>query len=265
MTAYFDDKACEIADLRGAPQTSVDAWEEALVRDMVLACEYDRFDGRDGPLAFPADLRDEVYRKLLASCMAIWPSGVPYGGPDYETDAERHALLERLVSGLHTSFHAAAHADWPGRDGPTAPVVAMASRAEERMIALIRAERKAPSVRAFPVTDLAALLTDGMCHVAAGVTYLLLESGTTHEEVRADAGEWTWFVVGVEGGTYRAWCAGKDRSNGVWFPLDARGRDPQRAERYAREDGTVLAHAVVRRVRVSHTWEDAIESDHGHR
>lgn len=139
MTAYFDERANEIRDLRRAGKTphhdEVRRWVERLTVDMAVVCAFDR----DGPLAFPADLRDAVCVRLLKRSPEAWPCGVPGWGVDYETDDQGMALLVDLVEQLHDLFHAAAHAGWPGRDNPRSPVVAMVGRMEERCAELIEA------------------------------------------------------------------------------------------------------------------------------
>lgn len=140
MSAYFDEKAQQLRVLVESGATpahdAVRAWVRALTLDIAICCEYDRA----GPLAFPADLRDQAYALFLRCSPEAWPCGVPGYGVDYEYDHEGMALLSNLVEGLHDIFHAAAHAGWPGRDNPRSAVTAMDGLMEERCAALIAAD-----------------------------------------------------------------------------------------------------------------------------
>lgn len=139
MSAYFDKRATEIDALRKAGKAPWDSetgdWLRALRDDMSIVCEFDR----GGPWAFPADLRDAVYTLLLRHDPEAWPSGLAGEGVDYETEEQGMTLFAHLVSRLHDLFHAAAHADWPGRDNPRSAVLEMGCRRQDRCEALILA------------------------------------------------------------------------------------------------------------------------------
>jgi len=118
MSAYFDGRAIEIADLRGRGliplSDEVTAWVDAVIADIALAGEFDR----GGPAAFPDGLRDAAYRVLLTHAAEAWPSGTQGGIVDYTEDDQGMALLCRMIDRLHDIYHAAAHAGWPGADDP---------------------------------------------------------------------------------------------------------------------------------------------------
>ena len=140
MTAYFDQKAREIAKLSMWASASpcredVLAWTRALSVDIAVCCEYDR----DGPWAFPANLRDRAYAMFLRASADSWPC-VPGYGVDYEHDANGMRLLVRLVEDLHDLFHEAARGGWWGGDSPRSPVGRMNAEMEARCEALIAAD-----------------------------------------------------------------------------------------------------------------------------
>ena len=135
MSAYFDQKAKEVRELRGQSPNGdpVRAWTRRFVEDITIACEYDR----SGPLAFPTDLRDQAYMIILRCSPEHWPCGTPGYGVDYEFDAQGIELLWRMVESMHDLFHTAAHAEWPGRDNPRSAVQAMDGKMEERCAELV--------------------------------------------------------------------------------------------------------------------------------
>lgn len=146
MTAYFDRLAADVRDLfrSAASDPHFDEFEahrlfeERLLRDMALVCEFDRgVSDIGGSMAFPADLRDRVYGVLLKYCMAAWPYGVSYAGPDYSTGEEGRQLLACAVEDLHDIFHEAAYAGWAGGDDPMTPMKAVLFRQESRMEELL--------------------------------------------------------------------------------------------------------------------------------
>ena len=144
MTAYFDELARDVRDLFNPASAdphfreadAIRDFEHRLLRDMALVCEFDR----DNLMAFPADLRDKVYGVLLKGCMQAWPCGIPYAGPDYETNEEGRQLLARCVENLHDIFHAAARGGWLGGDNPRTAMQVCLCRQEERMAELVRAK-----------------------------------------------------------------------------------------------------------------------------
>lgn len=137
MSSYFDQKAEELRAFRVAGthigHDDVRRWTQSLRTDLAIACEFDR----EGPLAFPAGLRDDVYRLFLRHDAEAWPCGIAGFGVDDESDAQGLEHLARLVESLHDLFHAAAQMGWPGRDNPQSATQAMDARMELRCEALI--------------------------------------------------------------------------------------------------------------------------------
>ena len=144
MSAYFDRRAIEIADFQARRliplSHEVTAWEDAVIADIALVCEFDR----GGPAAFPDAQRDAAYTVLLTCAPGAWPTGTPGGIVDYEEDDEGMALLRRMIERLHDIFHAAAHAGWPGADDPRWV------RGEVRCRMSDRCDQLLPSLRGAP-------------------------------------------------------------------------------------------------------------------
>jgi len=138
MTAYFDQKAREITKLSlwacASPcREDVYTWVQSLRTDISICCEYDR----DGPWAFPADLRDRAYMMFLRASANSWPDYVPGYGVDYEHDVDGMRLLSKLVEDLHDLFHEAAQMGWLGGDDPRSSVHRMDAEMEARCEVLI--------------------------------------------------------------------------------------------------------------------------------
>jgi hypothetical protein len=144
MTAYFDAKQTE---LRGLVAGALDSWEEfeqRIIQDVANMGELFRTEG--GTAAFPEDLRDAAYSVLLRFSPCAWPTGLKYGGPDYEDVAAYRHGLSLMIEELHSILHEAARRGWDGGDSIQHPVRVANARMEERCseIAVAAGAERAP-------------------------------------------------------------------------------------------------------------------------